>query len=60
MLQQLHIAGRNVDQRVPVAPASLDQHDAVIGVFSQPVGQTAASRAGANDDVVRLHVLCFP
>ena len=56
MLQQLHVAGGNVDQRIPVAPAGLDQHDAVAGVLGQPVGQTAASRAGADDDVVSLHV----
>ena len=31
MVEQLHIAGRDVDERVPVAPAGLDQDDPVPG-----------------------------
>ena len=54
MVPQLRVASRDVDQRVPVAPAGLDQHDAGGGIFRQPIGQYAASRTGADDDVVSL------
>ena len=55
MIQQLHVAGGNVDQGIPVATTGLDQHDACASVFGQPVGQHAAGRAGADDDIVSLH-----
>jgi hypothetical protein len=55
VLQQLHIPGGDMDQRLPVAPAGLDQHHAVGGIFSQSIGQAAAGRTGADDHIVRLH-----
>ena len=55
MIQQPHIAGRDVDQRVAVRPAGLDQHDAGTGIFAQPIGQHAPRRAGADNDIIRLH-----
>ena len=61
MFQQLHIAGGNMDQRIPVAPTGLDQQHAIVGVLGQPVGEHAARRAGADDDVIRIHLsFSFP
>ena len=57
VVEHLEEAGRDVDQRVPVAPARLDQQDFGAGILGQPVGQHAAGRARADDDVIRLHVL---
>jgi hypothetical protein len=59
VVQQLHVACRDVDQRIPVPAACFDEYDAVASVLGQSVGQTAAGRAGADDDVVSLHV-SFP
>src|SRR5215469_10096121 len=55
VIEQLHVAHWDVDQRVPVAPASLEQDDADGGVLGQPVGEHTPGRAGADDDVIRLH-----
>ncbi len=55
MVQQLHVACRYVDQRVPVAPARLDQHHPCARVLRQAVGEHTARRTSANDDVIRLH-----
>ena len=60
VIEQLHIAGRDVDQRVAVGTAGLDQHDPGAGVGAQPVGQHAAGRSGADDDVIRLHPFLPP
>ena len=49
-------AERDVDERVEIAPARLDQQNARGAVLAQPVGQHAAGGAGADDDVV---VACF-
>ena len=43
-------AERNVDQRIAVRPAGLQQQHAGIGVLAQSVGQHAAGRAGADND----------
>ena len=45
-------AERNVDERIAVRPAGLQQQHARARVLAQPVGQHAAGRAGADDDVV--------
>ena len=55
MVEQFHEPDRDVDQRVPVAPAGLDQDDPHRRVLGQPVGQHAPGRAGADDHVIRLH-----
>ena len=60
MVQQLHVTGGDVDQRIPITPASLQQHDARARIFGEPVGQNAARRARADDDVVRLHGRSLP
>src|SRR5581483_8772051 len=39
VVEQLHEPGGNVDQRIPVAPAGLDQYDPDRGVGAEPVGQ---------------------
>src|SRR5439155_25721633 len=56
MVEHLHKAGRDVDQRVPVAPARLDQQHLGVRILGQPVGEHAAGRAGADDDEIRLHL----
>ena len=45
-------AERDVDVRVPVAAAGFEQKHARGAVLGQPVGQHAAGRAGADDDVI--------
>src|SRR6185312_913702 len=55
VLEQLHVPGRDVDIRVPVAPARLDQENLDRRVLGQPVGQHAAGRAAADDHVICLH-----
>ena len=55
VVEHLEEPGRYVDQRVPVAPARLDQQYFRTGILGQPVGQYAARRAGPDDDVIRLH-----
>ena len=57
MIQQFDIAGRNVNERVPIAPAGLDQHDPRGGILAQPIGQHAPRRASADDHIIRLHAL---
>jgi hypothetical protein len=57
MVEQFDVAGRDVDQRVAVARPGLEQQHAGGGIFAEPVGQHAASRAGADDDEIRLHAL---
>ena len=46
------VAGRNVDPGVAVAPAGFDQGYLDGRVLAQPVGQHAACRARADNDVV--------
>src|SRR5215470_6392572 len=55
MVEEPHKACRDVDIRAPVAPAGLDQYDFCAGVFSQPVGEHAARRAGADNHIISLH-----
>ena len=56
VVEQFHVADRNMDQRVPIAPASLDQDHASGRVFGKTVGQDAAGRPSADDHVIRLHL----
>ena len=55
VIQQLHVAGGDVDQRIEVSSAGLDQDDPGRGILGQTVGQDAAGRTGTYDDVIRLH-----
>ena len=57
VVEHLEEAGRDVDQRVPVLSARLDQQDFGVGILGQPVGQHATGRARPDDDVIRLHAL---
>src|SRR3954471_15378842 len=57
VVEHLEKAGRNVDERVPVAPARLDQQYFRAGILRQPVSQDATGRARPDDDEIRLHVL---
>ena len=54
-LGHLGEAGGHVEERVPVGAAGLEQEDLDGGVGAQPVGQHAARRPGAGDDVVVGH-----
>ncbi len=56
VVEHLEEPGRDMDQRVPVAPARLDQQYFRPGVLGQPVGQHAAGRTRPDDDIIRLHV----
>src|SRR6516165_12169321 len=56
VVKQLHIADRNMNERVPVAPAGLDQDHASGRLFGETVGQDTSGRPGADDDVIRLHL----
>jgi hypothetical protein len=51
-------AERDMDERMEVAPAGFDQQHARVAVLAQAIGQHAAGRAAADDDVVVscLHV----
>ena len=60
MVEQLHKPDRDVDQRVAVAPAGLDQHHPRRGVLAQPVSEDAAGRASADNHVIRLHRYVLP
>jgi hypothetical protein len=51
-LVELAHAERNVNVGVPVAPAGFDQQHLGARILAQPVGEHAAGRAGADDDVV--------
>ena len=56
VVKQFHVSDRNMDQRVPIAPAGLDQDHASSRVLGKSVGQNASGRPGTNDDVIRLHL----
>src|SRR5262249_26122660 len=51
-LVELTHAERDVDVGMPVAPAGFDQQHLGACILAQPVGEHAAGRAGADDDVV--------
>ena len=55
--EQLAVAERNVNPDVAVRPAGLQQQHAMAPRRGQPIGENAAGRAGADDDVVE--VLCL-
>ena len=56
VVKQFHVADRNMDQRVPVAPAGLDQYHTSGRVLGETVGQDASGRPSADDHVIRLHL----
>ena len=56
VVKKLHIADRNMNERVPVAPAGLDQDHASGRVFGETVGQDASGRPGADDHVIHLQL----
>ena len=51
--QRRHAGGHGREQAV-VPSAGFDQRHEVAGIGAQPVGDDAAGRAGADDDVIRL------
>jgi hypothetical protein len=57
MVEHLEEASGDVNEWIPVAAASLDQQHFGAGVLGQPAGEHTASRAGADDDIVRLHAI---
>jgi hypothetical protein len=56
VVEQFHVADRDMYQRVPIAPARLDQDHANGRVLGETVGQDASGRPSADDDVIRLHL----
>jgi hypothetical protein len=56
MIEQFDVPGRDMDQRVPVAPAGLDQDDPCGRIGRQPVRQHAPRRPGPDDYIVCLHL----
>jgi hypothetical protein len=58
-IDQLGEAGGHVNERMPVRAACFEQQNTVSGVFSQPVGEHTAGRAGPDDDVVKFHTLPY-
>ena len=64
MMHQEADGERNVNQRVAVAPARFDQAHAHAFVLAQAVGEDAAGRPGADDDVIErirpLRRACIP
>ena len=58
VLVHLAHAERDVDERIAVAPAGLDQQHARALILAQPARQHAAGRAAADDDVVVAFSSC--
>ena len=54
VVQQLGEAGRDVDPHRLVARAGLEQQHLDVRILAQPVGQNAARRAAAHDDVIPI------
>ena len=52
MVEQAQKAGGDVDHRMAVAPARLDEHHLVLAVGRQTVGEHAACGARADDHIV--------
>jgi hypothetical protein len=50
--QQARPAERNLDPRIAIPAAGLEQQHPLALVLAQPVGQHAAGRSGADDDVI--------
>ena len=57
IVEGLREAHRDVDPRVLVTAARLEQRHPSPGVFGQPGGEDAAGGAGPHDDVIELHCL---
>ena len=55
VVEQFHVAGRDMDQRVQIPPAGFEQYDAVAGIGAEPIGQYAPGRPRPDDHIVRLH-----
>jgi len=58
-IDQFGQSGGHVNKRVPVAAAGFQQQDAIFGVGRKPVGQHAAGRAGADNDVIKFFTGCM-
>jgi hypothetical protein len=54
VVQQLGEAGRNIDPHRLVARTRFEQQHLNGGILAQPVGQNAARRAAAHDDVIPI------
>ena len=54
IVHRAEVAARDVDPRVGVVLARLDQQYTMLRIFRQPVGQHAARGAAADDDIVIL------
>ena len=54
VMHQRHQRRRNMDERTVVLGPGFDQADPVGRILGQAVGQYAACRAGAGDDVIKL------
>ena len=52
-------AGRNADKQAIVCRARFQQADTIVGVFGKTVGKYAASRTGADNNVIKLHDVCL-
>ena len=50
---------RYVDEWMPVAPASLQQEYAVVGVGTQAVGEHTAGGPSADDNEIVFHSLAY-
>jgi hypothetical protein len=56
VVEHFEEAGGDVDQRVTVTAAGLDEDDVDRGVLGEAVGEDATGGAGTDDDIVCLHV----
>lgn len=52
IVNQFGETGGHVDERIEILPAGFQQQDAMPRVGREPIGEHAAGRAGADDDVV--------
>jgi hypothetical protein len=52
IIEQLTVAERNMNPDVPVVAAGLEQKHAMAAGFGEAIGEHAAGRTGADDDVV--------
>ena len=59
MIHDLHVASGDMDVRIGVLAAGLQQKDAQVRVLRQSVGEHTTGRAGADNHIIRLHGI-FP
>jgi hypothetical protein len=57
VVQELDVAGWDVNERAGVASPCLDQQHLDRGVGGKAIGEDAPRRSGADDHVVRLHLI---